>query len=207
MKRSKTDYTLEFRQEVVRLVRSGQRQADVAASLGMAGQTLNNWLKADAAGRVSGVGTIKPVSVGQMEISTQIAPRAHLRRRWMAPARRRLAGPPQHHLVAAATLCPRTQRHGKRLGLPARQQPQESCLGQLRRHRSSMQGRMELPRGQRWLGCSLQRFGSVRWTACRLICTFCRCRGAAQGGCRPTEAAPRQRRQSHAATLCGRWSR
>jgi len=41
----------------------------VAASLGMAGQTLNNWLKADAAGRLSGVGTVKPVSLEQMEIS------------------------------------------------------------------------------------------------------------------------------------------
>ncbi len=53
----------------MRLVGSGQRQADVAASLGMAGQTLNNWLKADAAGRLSGVGTVKPVSAEQMEIS------------------------------------------------------------------------------------------------------------------------------------------
>ena len=69
MKRLRTDYTLEFKQEAVRLVRSGQRQADVAASLGMAGQTLNNWLKAEAAGRLSGGGTLKPVSAEQMEIS------------------------------------------------------------------------------------------------------------------------------------------
>ena len=69
MKRPRTDYTLEFRQEAVRLVRAGQRQADVAASLGIAGQTLNNWLKADAAGRLSGVGTVKPVSAEQIEIS------------------------------------------------------------------------------------------------------------------------------------------
>ena len=60
---------------------------------------------------------------------------------------------------------------------------------------------------ERWLGFSLQRFGSVRWTACRLIRTSCRCRGAAQGGRSPTGAAPRQRQFSHAATLCGRWSR
>ena len=69
MKRLRTDYTLEFRQEAVRLVRSGQRQAKVATSLGIAGQTLNNWLKADAAGRLSGVGTVKPVSLEQIEIS------------------------------------------------------------------------------------------------------------------------------------------
>lgn len=69
MKRSRADYTLEFKQEAVRLVRGGQRQADVAASLGMAGQTLNNWLKAEAEGRLSGKGTLKPVSAEQMEIS------------------------------------------------------------------------------------------------------------------------------------------
>jgi transposase len=69
MKRPRTDYTLEFRQEAVRLFRSGQRQAEMAASLGIAGQSLNNWLKADAAGRLSGLVTLKPVSVEQMEIS------------------------------------------------------------------------------------------------------------------------------------------
>jgi transposase len=46
MKRSRTDYTLEFKQEAARLVRAGQRQADVAASLGVSGQTLGNWVKA-----------------------------------------------------------------------------------------------------------------------------------------------------------------
>jgi transposase-like protein len=50
MKRSRTDYTLEFKQEAARLVRAGQRQADVAASLGVSGQTLGNWVKAQAAG-------------------------------------------------------------------------------------------------------------------------------------------------------------
>jgi hypothetical protein len=61
--------------------------------------------------------------------------------------------------------------------------------------------------GERWLGFSLQRFGSDKWIACRLIRTSCRCRGAAQGGRSPTGAAPRQWQVSHAATLCGRWSR
>ncbi len=60
---------------------------------------------------------------------------------------------------------------------------------------------------QRWLGFSLQRFGSVRWMACRLTRTSCRFRGASQGGRSPTGAAPRKRQVSHAATLCGRWSR
>ena len=59
---------------------------------------------------------------------------------------------------------------------------------------------------ERWLGFSLQRFGSDKWAACRLIRTSCRCRGGAQGGRSPTGAAPRQRRL-HAATRDGRWSR
>ena len=79
MKRPRTDYTLEFKQEAVRLVRAGQRPADVAASLGMAGQTLNNWLKAEAAGRLSGGGTLRPVSVEQMEISRLTAELARTR--------------------------------------------------------------------------------------------------------------------------------
>ena len=69
MKRSRTDYTLEFKQEAARLVRAGQRQADVAASLGVSGQTLGNWVKAQVAGKLSGGATVKPVSPEQMEIS------------------------------------------------------------------------------------------------------------------------------------------
>lgn len=60
---------------------------------------------------------------------------------------------------------------------------------------------------QRWLGLSLQRFGSDEWIPCRLISPSCRCRGVAQGGRSPTGAAPRQRRPLHAAIRCGRWSR
>src|ERR1700722_17901120 len=37
-------YTLEFKQEAVRLVESGQSQAAVARSLGVVGQTLFNWV-------------------------------------------------------------------------------------------------------------------------------------------------------------------
>ena len=59
----------------------------------------------------------------------------------------------------------------------------------------------------RWLGISLQRFGSDKWIACRLIRTSCRCRGVAEGGRSPTGARPRQRRLPHAAIRCGMWSR
>ena len=61
-------YTLEFKQEAVRLVRGGQTVAVVAKSLGMSGQTLHNWVKADAVGQLRDVAG-KAVSAEQMEIA------------------------------------------------------------------------------------------------------------------------------------------
>ena len=43
-------YTLEFKQEAVRLVESGQSVAAGARGLGVVEQTLCNWLKAHRAG-------------------------------------------------------------------------------------------------------------------------------------------------------------
>jgi transposase len=48
-------YTLEFKQEAVRLVESGQRMAEAARSLGVVEQTLGNWMKLHRAGRLKGV--------------------------------------------------------------------------------------------------------------------------------------------------------
>ena len=61
-------YTLEYKAEAVKLVRSGQSIAAVARTLGVADQTLHNWLKADEKGTLAS-GAIKPVSAEQMEIS------------------------------------------------------------------------------------------------------------------------------------------
>jgi transposase-like protein len=61
-------YTLEFKQEAVRLVRSGQPVSAVARSLGISEQTLHNWLKAEATGRLREVAG-KAISVEQMEIA------------------------------------------------------------------------------------------------------------------------------------------
>jgi transposase len=61
-------YTLEFKQEAVRLVHSGQSMAAVSRSLGLVEQTLFNWVKASREGRLTGVDS-KPVSAEQMEIS------------------------------------------------------------------------------------------------------------------------------------------
>jgi transposase-like protein len=61
-------YTLEFKQEAVRLVRGGEAISSVAKTLGMSGQTLHNWVKAEAAGRLREVAG-KAVSAEQMEIA------------------------------------------------------------------------------------------------------------------------------------------
>ena len=47
-------YTLEFKQEAVRLVESGQRISEAARSLGVVEQTLSNWVRAHRAGKLSG---------------------------------------------------------------------------------------------------------------------------------------------------------
>src|SRR5580692_7614789 len=69
MTRSKRGrYTLEFKQEAVRLVESGQSQAAVARSLGVVEQTLFNWVSKHRSG--SRRGSSKPeVTAEQMENS------------------------------------------------------------------------------------------------------------------------------------------
>ena len=62
-------YTLEFKQEAVRLVESGQSIAAAARSLGVVEQTLFNWVKAHRGGRLKGAGEKPKVSAEQMEIS------------------------------------------------------------------------------------------------------------------------------------------
>ena len=61
-------YTLEFKQEAARLVRGGQATSWAAKTLGISGQTLHNWVKAEAAGRLWEVAG-KAVSAEQMEIA------------------------------------------------------------------------------------------------------------------------------------------
>ena len=68
MKTPRADYTLGFKKEAVRLVQGGQRQSEVGASLGISGQTLGNWIKADAAGRLTGRKAVKAAGDEQMEI-------------------------------------------------------------------------------------------------------------------------------------------
>jgi transposase len=66
-KAARAQYTLEYKQEAVRLVESGQSIAAAARSLGVVEQTLYNWVKAQREGRLKGTGS--KVSAEQMEIS------------------------------------------------------------------------------------------------------------------------------------------
>ena len=61
-------YTLEFKQEAVRLVEGGQSIAGAARALGVVDQTLFNWVKAKRDGQLKGADS-KPVSAEQMEIA------------------------------------------------------------------------------------------------------------------------------------------
>ena len=61
-------YTLEFKQEAVRLVKAGQPNSQVARGLNLSEQTVSNWVKAEGAGKLrEAVG--KPVNADQMEIA------------------------------------------------------------------------------------------------------------------------------------------
>ena len=69
MKTPRSDFTLEFKKEAVRLVRGGQRQSEVSALLGISGQTLHNWVRAEAAGRLAERVGVMAVSAERQEIS------------------------------------------------------------------------------------------------------------------------------------------
>ena len=62
-------YTLEFKQEAVRLVESSRSMAEAARSLGVVEQTLGNWVKEHRAGTLKGASGKQQVSAEQMEIS------------------------------------------------------------------------------------------------------------------------------------------
>ena len=65
---SRARYTLEYKLEAVRMVKGGQSLAAVSKILGIADQTLHNWVKAEREGRLGGAGS-RPVSPEQMEIA------------------------------------------------------------------------------------------------------------------------------------------
>ena len=58
-KSTRARYTLEFKQEAVQLVESGQSIAAAARSLGVVEQTLFNWVKAKREGRLKGASSVR----------------------------------------------------------------------------------------------------------------------------------------------------
>ena len=68
-KATRKKYTLEFKQEAVRLVESGQGLASAARTLGLVEQTLSNWVKAHREGTLKGADSRSKVTAEQMEIS------------------------------------------------------------------------------------------------------------------------------------------
>jgi len=62
-------YTLEFKQEAVRLVESGQTMAAAARSWEWSNRRLGNWIKLHRAGKLKGASGKHQVTAEQMEIS------------------------------------------------------------------------------------------------------------------------------------------
>jgi transposase len=62
-------YTLEFKLEVLRRVRGGEPVRKVAREVGVPEQSIRNWVKAEAAGKLGSVASGKPITPEQMENS------------------------------------------------------------------------------------------------------------------------------------------
>lgn len=75
----KQAYTTEFRELAVNRVKRGESIAVVVKELGLSDQTLRNWIKAEAAGRLIGAGS-KAVTPEAMELSRLRAEVARLKR-------------------------------------------------------------------------------------------------------------------------------
>ena len=75
----KQEYTAEFKELAVKRVKSGQSISAVVKDLGLIEQTLRNWVKAAAAGKLNGAVT-KVVTPEQMELSRLRAENVRLKR-------------------------------------------------------------------------------------------------------------------------------
>jgi len=75
----KREYTPEFRELAVKRVQSGQTVDTVAKELGVNHQSIRNWIKAAAAGKLVGAGS-KVVTPEQMELSRLRAENIRLKR-------------------------------------------------------------------------------------------------------------------------------
>lgn len=79
MKLSKQAYTAEFKELAVKRVKDGQSIGAVVKDLGLSDQTLRNWVKAAAEGKLNGAGN-KMVTLEEMELSRFRAENGRLKR-------------------------------------------------------------------------------------------------------------------------------
>jgi transposase len=68
MKIPKQAYTTEFKELAVKRIKDGQSVSTVCKELGLSDQTLRNWVKASAEGKLRGAGS-KEVTPEEMELS------------------------------------------------------------------------------------------------------------------------------------------
>lgn len=78
LKQVKAQYIIAFKREAIRLVKLGQSAGQVASTLSMPHQTLENWLFVDKAVKLTGVGD-KVVTPEQMELTRLRAENARLK--------------------------------------------------------------------------------------------------------------------------------
>ena len=79
MKIPKQAYTTEFKEQAVKRVKDGQSVSQVCKALGLSDQTVRNWVKASAEGKLSGAGG-KVVTPEEMELSRLRAENLRLKR-------------------------------------------------------------------------------------------------------------------------------
>ena len=75
----KQEYTIEFKERAVKHVKEGKSIGMAAKELGLVEQTLRNWVKLSAAGKLTGAGT-KVVTPEQMDLSRLRAENVRLKR-------------------------------------------------------------------------------------------------------------------------------
>ena len=79
MKIPKQAYTTEFRELAAKRVKDGQSVGTVCRELGLSDQTVRNWVKAAAAGKLNGAGG-RVVTPEEMELSRLRAENLKLKR-------------------------------------------------------------------------------------------------------------------------------
>ena len=79
MKIPKQAYTIEFKELAVKRIKDGQSVSMVCKELGLSDQTVRNWVKAAAEGKLNGAGG-KIVTPEEMELSRLRAENLRLKR-------------------------------------------------------------------------------------------------------------------------------